>query len=111
MKCKISIIIPVYNAENYIKAALESIVGQTIGLEFLEVIMVDDYSTDKSGEIIDEYAKRYENFKSIHLLENSEASGKPRNIAIERLNGEYLMFLDADDYYAPDAVKYHMIKL
>ena len=103
MKCKISIIIPVYNAENYIKAALESIVGQTIGLEFLEVIMVDDYSTDKSGEIIDEYAKRYENFKSIHLLENSGASGKPRNIAIERSNGEYLMFLDADDYYAPDA--------
>ncbi len=103
MKPKISIIIPVYNVENYIRDALESIVGQTIGLECLEVVMVDDCSTDGSGDIIDEYASKYENFIAIHLTKNSGAAGKPRNIGIEKSNAEYLMFLDADDYYSVDA--------
>lgn len=100
---KISIIIPVYNVENYIRKTLESIVAQTIGLEYLEVMMVDDCSTDGSGEIIDEYASKYENFNAIHLPQNSGAAGKPRNIGMERSTGEYLMFLDSDDYYAHDA--------
>ena len=100
---EISIIIPVFNVENYIKDALESIIRQTIGLEHLEVIMVDDCSTDNSGKIIDEYASKYENFKAIHLLENSGAAGKPRNVGIENATGDYLMFLDSDDYYTDDA--------
>ncbi len=58
----ISIILPVFNVENYITDALESIVRQTIGLENLEVIMVDDCSTDRSGEIIDKYASKYDKF-------------------------------------------------
>jgi glycosyltransferase involved in cell wall biosynthesis len=99
MEYKISIIIPVFNVEDYIKEALESIIRQTIGFEHLEVILVDDGSTDKSGEIMDEYAYRYENFKAIHLLENSGAAGKPRNVGIKEATGEYLMFLDPDDYY------------
>jgi glycosyltransferase involved in cell wall biosynthesis len=109
---KISIIIPVYNVEFYIIDALDSIVRQTIGLEYLEVIMVDDCSTDNSGKIIDEYANKYENFISIHLPENSGAAGRPRNVGIEKATGEYLMFLDPDDYYADDAceVLYDKIK-
>ncbi|MGP8189897.1 MAG: glycosyltransferase [Methanobacterium sp.] len=103
MKAKISIIVPVYNVENYIRNALDSIVIQTIGLGCLKVIMVDDCSTDHSGEIIDEYASNYANFTAIHLQENSGSAGKPRNIGIERSTCDYLMFLDADDYYAPDA--------
>jgi len=100
---KISIIIPVYNVENYIRNALDSIIRQTIGLEHLEVIMVNDCSTDNSGKIMDEYANKYKNFKAIHLLENSGAAGKPRNIGIENSTGNYLMFLDPDDYYTENA--------
>ena len=100
---KISIIIPVYNVENYIKNALDSIVRQTIGLKHLEVIMVNDCSTDKSGKIMDEYANKYGNFFAIHLSNNSGAAGRPRNIGIENSTGDYIMFLDPDDYYAEDA--------
>ena len=96
---KISIIVPVFNVENYIEEALESIISQTIGLENLEVIMVDDCSTDESGKIIDEYSAKYENFKAIHLSENSGNAGRPRNIGIENSNGKYIMFLDPDDFY------------
>ena len=95
MEYKISIIIPVYNAEKYIKKSLDSIIKQTIGFEHLEVIMVDDGSTDSSGEIMDEYAAEYENFKSIHLQENSGAAGKPKNCGLDHATAEYLMFLDA----------------
>ncbi len=100
---EISIILPVFNVENYLKDALESIVRQTIGLEHLEVIMINDCSTDNSGRIMDEYASKYDNFKAIHLPENSGAAGKPRNIGIENATGDYLMFLDSDDYYTDDA--------
>jgi len=103
MNYKISIIIPVFNVENYIREALESIVKQTIGLENLEVIMVNDCSTDKSGAIINEYASRYDNFKALHLPENSGAAGKPRNIGLKKATANYLMFLDPDDYYTDDA--------
>ncbi len=103
MKYIISIIIPVYNVENYIRDALKSIECQTIGLEYLEVIMVDDCSTDKSGDIIEEYADKYENFIATHLHENSGAAGKPRNVGLEIATGDYVMFLDPDDYYMDDA--------
>ena len=103
MEYKISIIIPVFNVEKYIKEALESIIRQTIGLENLEVIMVNDCSTDKSGEIMDEYDSIYDNFIAVHLPENSGAAGKPRNVGIEKATGEYLMFLDPDDYYVDNA--------
>lgn len=74
--------------------------------------MVDDGSTDSSGEIMDEYAAEYENFKSIHLQENSGAAGKPKNCGLDHATAEYLMFLDADDYYNDDAceVLYNEIK-
>jgi len=65
--------------------------------------MVNDCSTDNSGKIMDEYANKYKNFKAIHLLENSGAAGKPRNIGIENSTGNYLMFLDPDDYYTENA--------
>ncbi len=61
MKYKISIIIPVFNVENYIREALDSILRQTIGSEHLEVVMVDGLSTDKSGQIIDLYPFKFDN--------------------------------------------------
>ncbi|MDR0911845.1 MAG: glycosyltransferase family 2 protein [Methanobrevibacter sp.] len=103
VKYKISIIIPVYNVENYIKKAFDSIKTQTLGFDNLEIIMVNDGSTDKSGEIIERYADKYSNCKSIHLDENTGAAGIPRNIGIEHSSSNYIMFLDPDDFYENNA--------
>lgn len=105
MDYKISIIIPVYNVEKYIREALQSVVKQTIGLENIQVVMVNDCSSDKSGLIMDEYADKYNNFEAIHLPERSGAAGKPRNIGIEKATADYIMFLDPDDYYEETACK------
>lgn len=102
MEYKISIIMPVFNVEDYLKDSIKSILRQTIGFENLEVIMVDDCSTDISGEIMEEYASKYDNITAIHLPRNSGAAGKPRNIGMSMALGKYLMFLDGDDYYNDD---------
>ena len=94
-----------YNIYTYIVDTFESVIRQTICLEHIGVIMVNDSSTDNSGKIIEEYAAKYDNFKAIHLPENSGAAGKPRNVGIENATGEYLMFLDPDDYYATMQLK------
>lgn len=100
---KVSIIIPAYNAEKYLAQALDSVVNQSIGVENLEVIIVNDASTDGTCEIIDRYCSRYSNFKAIHLEENTGAAWGPRNIALENASSDYIMFLDADDTYVEDA--------
>ena len=100
---KISVIVPVFNVEETLQDAFDSILDQTIGFENLEVIFVDDASTDSSGDIIKEFSDNYENVKSIYLSENSGFAGKPRNVGIENANASYLMFLDPDDVYLKDA--------
>lgn len=102
MSYKISVIVIVFNVESYLEEALDSILNQSLGHEQLEVLMVDDASTDSSGEIIDQYAAKYDNFQAIHLPENSGGCGRPRNVGIDNATGEYIMFLDSDDYYAND---------
>lgn len=99
----ISVILPIYNVESYIEECLDSLLNQTIGHEKLEVLMVNDCSTDNTAEIIDRYAAMYPHFKAIHLEENTGAPGKPRNIGIEKATGKYLIFLDPDDYIPLDA--------
>ncbi|RAP47466.1 MAG: hypothetical protein BZ135_02180, partial [Methanosphaera sp. rholeuAM6] len=69
----------------------------------MEVIFVDDCSTDNSKYIISEYSRKYDNVKGIYLNENSGYGGKPRNIGLKYASGEYIMFLDSDDYYLPNA--------
>ncbi|WP_099190548.1 glycosyltransferase family 2 protein [Tepidibacter mesophilus] len=103
MKPKISMILPIYNVEEYIEEALESIINQTMGIENLEVIMVNDGSADNSRLIIDEYAGKYKNFKSFHFDKPSGAAGSPRNFGIQKAIGEYIMFLDPDDLYTSNA--------
>ena len=105
MNPEISIIIPIYNIENYLAQTLDSLLQQTIGIKNLEVIMVNDFSSDKSGDIIDDYTARYNNFRAIHLSQNSGLPGKPRNIGLEKATGEYVMFMDHDDCYAKDAME------
>lgn len=102
MSYKISIILPIFNVEKYLKNALDSIINQTFGIDNLEVIMVNDCSTDNSKEILDDYANKYENFKAIHLKENSGSPGKPRNMGIENATSEYILFLDPDDEFMSD---------
>lgn len=103
MKYKISVIIPVYNAEKYLKTAIESVINQTIGFENIELIIVNDNSKDNSKKIIDEYCEKYENIIGIHLPENSGFCGRPRNVGMEVSTAPYLVFLDADDEYLPNA--------
>ncbi len=102
---QISVIVPVYNVEDYLEECLESLTVQSIGLNNFEVIMVNDSSTDNSGQIMDRYSKKYDNFTAVHLPQNSGGAGHPRNVGIQRAVGKYIMFLDSDDKYMPDTCK------
>lgn len=99
---KISVIIPVYNAENTLKQAVNSVINQSIGFENIELILVDDNSNDNSRKIIQDYADKYDNVKAIFLKENSGSPSKPRNTGIDDATAPYLMFLDNDDEYFND---------
>lgn len=96
MSPKVTVIIPVYNVESYLREAVDSVLCQT--LQNIEVILVDDGSTDNSGIICDEYAAADERVKVVH--KQNEGQSVARNIGIEIAHGEYLMFLDSDDLYA-----------
>lgn len=90
---KISVIIPVYNIEEYLDKCIQSILLQNFS-EY-EVILVDDGSTDKSGKICDEYSQKYSQIKVIHQA--NKGLGGARNTGIEAACGEYLLFVDSDD--------------
>ena len=95
--CKYSIIIPNYNKEAYIKECLDSIFIQDIEKEKFEVIIVEDGSTDKSLEIIKQYP-----VKILHT--NRKGAGGARNLGIENAKGEYIIFLDSDDFLTTNNV-------
>jgi len=99
MKYKLSIIIPIYNVEKYLEFTLQSILKQTIGHENLQVIMVDDCSTDNTKKIINKYTNKYSNFQSVFLKECSKVAGKPRNEGLKLVEAEFVMFTDGDDFY------------
>lgn len=103
MNDKISIILPIFNVGDHLKGGIDSLINQTIGSENLEIIMVNDCSTDGSGEIIDKYAEQYDCCVAIHHEKNSGAAYTPRNTGIDACTGDYIMFLDPDDRYTPDA--------
>lgn len=103
MEDKISIILPIFNVGSHLRGGIDSLINQSIGNENLEIIMVDDCSSDGSSEIIDEYNEKYDCCKAIHLEENTGAANGPRNIGIENSTGDYIMFLDPDDRYTLDA--------
>lgn len=103
MEDKISIILPIFNVGDHLRGGIDSLINQSIGNENLEIIMVNDCSTDGSGEIIDEYADKYDCCIAIHHEKNSGAAFTPRNTGIEACTGDYIMFLDPDDRYTPDS--------
>ncbi len=100
----VSVIVPVWNVEPYLVQCLDSVVGQTIGLERIELVAVDDGSTDGSGRMLDEYAARFPQVVVSHEP-GSGGPGRPRNIGLDRATGTYVFFLDADDYLGPEALE------
>ena len=92
---KVSVIMPVYNVEDYLRECLESLRKQS--LKRIEVICVDDESTDSSYEILQEYAKKDKRFKV--LQQKHSNAGDARNLGLKNAKGEYLLFLDSDDYF------------
>lgn len=105
---KVSVIIPAYNSEQFIAETLDCLVNQT--LKDIEVIIVNDGSTDGTQNIIDSYCEKYDIFKS-YIKENGGVS-KARNYGLERATGEYVVFLDADDTYTEASLEafYHTAK-
>lgn len=96
---KLSVIIPVYKAEEYLNECVDSILAQT--MSDLELILVNDGSPDRSAEIMEDYAARYPDKIRTITLENG-GQGRARNFGIDLAQGEFLSFIDSDDYIAPD---------
>ena len=96
-----SVIIPVYNVENYLHECVDSIVNQTY--QDFELILIDNGSTDNSGKICDEYASKYPTVRVQHLMPNIMASGA-RNEGQAMAEGDYILFIDSDDYYIDNKV-------
>ena len=96
---KISVIIPIYNVEEYIEDTLNSLLNQTI-IKDMEILMIDDGSFDGSRYIIEKYSLDYENFYAYH--KENEGPGIARNFGIDLAKGEYIHFLDSDDYVLPN---------
>ena len=103
---KLSIIIPIYNSEKELKNTLNSVINQTMDLKDIEVIMINDCSADNSKDIMEEYCQKYDNFKAIHLDENTGSPAIPRNIGIKNASSEYIQFLDADDTLVETACEF-----
>ena len=97
----VSIIVPVYNVEKYLERCLDSLVNQT--LKDIEIILVDDGSTDSSGRICDEYAKKDKRIKVIHKENGGQCSA--RNIGLDIAEGQYIGFVDSDDFIKLDMYK------
>lgn len=92
---KISVIMPVYNCEEYLKESIDSVLKQTV--QEWELLCIDDGSTDKSVKILKEYAERDER---IHVFtQNNQGAGPARNLGLQNAQGEFVSFLDADDFY------------
>lgn len=101
---KLSIIVPVYDVEKYLRKCLNSLLDQKNSKEDYEVIIINDGSPDDSQIIIDEYVSSNSNF-SCFIKENGGLSSA-RNLGIENAKGEYIFFLDSDDYVEKDSLKY-----
>lgn len=108
MKFKISVVIPVYNAENTLEDAINSILSQNWDGDLfndVEVILVDDNSSDSSLDIIKKFCSEYDNIKYYSFLSNSGYGGRGRNKGIELADSNYIILLDNDDIYLPNALK------
>lgn len=100
----VTVIIAAYNAYPHIQRAIESVLRQSIGVENLEIIVVDDGSTDETAGYLDEVARDCPSLVVVHQPNSGSPAG-PRNRAVGMANGRYIFFLDADDYLSDDALE------
>lgn len=101
MSCKVSIVIPVYNVEDYLEQCINSVLHQTY--EDIDVILINDGSTDASGIICDKYANTDARIRVVHSENNGLSAA--RNKGLDMVSGDYIMFLDSDDVMYPTAVE------
>lgn len=101
---KVSIIVPVYNSEKYISKCLDSIINQTY--KNIEIIVINDGSKDNSIDILKEYERKYSNI--ILIDKKNEGVSKTRNLGIKKSTGDYIMFIDNDDFIDKDYVETYM---
>ena len=97
---KISVIVPIYNAADYLVRCLDSLLTQTIPI--YDIILVNDGSTDGSKVIVDEYAKKHKNIRVIH--QKNQGVSAARNAGLDLVTGEYILFVDSDDYLLDNRV-------
>ena len=102
---KISVIIPIYNNEKFIHRTLMSIENQTLGIENIEVLMIDDSSSDNTYDVIKQYSNKYCGFKAIHIKKGTGSPGTPRNIGLLEASSDYVIFLDHDDLFEINALE------
>ena len=102
METLISVIINVYNGEKFIKKCLDSVINQTYNN--LEILIINDGSTDNTLELCEEYKERDKRIKII--TQNNKGLAESRNVGIENSNGEYLYFVDVDDFISEDVIEY-----
>lgn len=100
----ITIGIPVYNGERHIQSCVDSILKQTIPQEQIEIIIVNDGSMDRTAAVLDSYSKQHSNIRAIHQP-NTGGPGAPRNTIISEALGEYIFFVDADDFLGEEALE------
>ncbi|TDC40243.1 glycosyltransferase [Micromonospora sp. 15K316] len=101
----VSVIVAVYNTMPYLTTCLDSLVAQTIGLDRLEVVAVDDGSTDGSGAELDRYAERYPDTVRVLHQANSGGPAAPSNLALDHARGRYVFFIGSDDHLGPEALE------
>ena len=104
----VSVVVPCYNASNYLEKCINHLLQQTIGVENIEIILVDDASTDNGAtlDIIMKYEQEYGDTVIAVSLEKNMRQGGARNIGISHATGEYLIFCDADDWLMPEALEH-----
>ena len=107
MKPLVSVIIPIYNVEEYLSECINSIISQTY--RNIEIILVDDGSPDASGSICDEYALKDERIRVVHKKNGGLSSA--RNAGLEIANGQYITFVDSDDWVAPTFLDEHVSQI
>ncbi|MET9394546.1 glycosyltransferase family 2 protein [Streptomyces sp. NPDC006624] len=101
---RVSVIIPAYNSMPELTKCVTSAMEQTLGLDQLEIIAVDDGSTDGTGAELDRLARTCPSLRVVHQA-NSQGAGGPRNTGLDLARGDYVFFLDSDDYLGPDALR------
>ncbi len=102
---KISLLIPVYNTADYINRCMLSLARQSIGIDALEIILINDASTDNSLDYLYAWEKEFPESVCVINLDENVKQGAARNLALQYATGEYIAYLDSDDWLVPDALK------